>query len=108
MPTFLFEVLVRELVPQRDLSRPPLFQHAFILLNTPDAQEYEVVSGGSDLEITLYIWESEGRFHGSLDYDGALFDPTTISCFAGCFRLGRRYGVETKCAACATQFGQLR
>lgn len=81
-----FELLVRQLLPKRDLSRPPLFQHAFILLNTPDAQEYEVVSGGSDLEMTLYMWESEGKFHGSFEYDGAIFDPAMVSCLAGCFQ----------------------
>lgn len=80
-----FEVLVRELVTQRDLSRAPLSQIAFILLNTPQAQEYEVVSGGTALDMTLYMWEAEGRFKGSLEYDGALFDPATIACFTGCF-----------------------
>ncbi|MGA2250002.1 amino acid adenylation domain-containing protein [Terracidiphilus sp.] len=81
-----FEVLVRELVTKRDMSRSPLFQIAFVLLNTPGAQEYQVVSGGTDLDMTLYMWEAEGKFYGSLEYDGALFDPATISCFTGCFQ----------------------
>ncbi len=81
-----FDVLVREILTKRDLSRSPLFQIAFVLLNTPKAQEYEVVGGGTDLDMTLYMWEAEGRFHGSLEYDGALFDPATISCFTGCFQ----------------------
>lgn len=81
-----FEVLVRELLTKRDLSLSPLFQQAFILLNTPQAQDFEVVSGGTALDMTLYMWEAEGSFKGSLEYDGALFDPETISCFTGCFR----------------------
>ena len=79
-----FEILVRELLPKRDRSLAQLFQHAFILLNTPMAQEYEVVSGGTALDMTLYMWEAEEKFHGSLEYDGALFDSTTITCFVAC------------------------
>jgi amino acid adenylation domain-containing protein len=81
-----FEVLVRELLPKRDLSLSPLFQQAFILLNTPQAQEYDVVSGGTALDLTLYMWEAKGRFEGSLEYDSAHFDPATIACFTGCFK----------------------
>ena len=79
-----FEVLVRELLPKRDRSFPRSFEHAFILLNTPMAQDYEVVSGGTALDMTLYMWEADGKFHGSLEYDGALFDRATITCFAAC------------------------
>jgi len=84
-PDVPFEVLVRELLTKQDMSRSPLFQIAFVLLNTPGAQEYEVVSGGSNLDMTLYMWEAEGKFSGSLEYDGALFHPHTIGCFTGCF-----------------------
>jgi amino acid adenylation domain-containing protein len=78
-----FEVLVDELVKDRDLARSPLFQVAFILQNTPKANEYDVVSGGTALDLTLYIWESGGAFEGSLEYNANLFDPATISGFAG-------------------------
>jgi hypothetical protein len=81
-----FEALVRELRTRRDMSGSPHSQIAFVLLNTPGAQEYEVLSGGTDLDMTLYMWEAEGKFHGSLEYDSALFDPGTISRFTSCFQ----------------------
>jgi hypothetical protein len=36
--------------------------------------------------MTLYMWEADGKFHGSLEYDSALFDPGTISRFTSCFQ----------------------
>lgn len=81
-----FETLVRALVIGRDPIRSPLSQIAFVLLNTANAQEYEVVSGGTRLDMTLYMWETEDRFQGSLEYDRGLYDPATIACFAGCFQ----------------------
>jgi amino acid adenylation domain-containing protein len=81
-----FAVLMRELLPKRDLTLSPLFQHAFILLNTPRAQQYDVESGGTAIDMTLYMWEAAGRFQGSLEYDGALFDPATAACFTGSFQ----------------------
>lgn len=81
-----FEVLARELTTERDVSRSPLFQVACILLNTPKAQEYTVVSGGSTLDMTLYLWERDGRFEGSVEYDSALFDQQTIACLGGCYQ----------------------
>lgn len=81
-----FEILVRELATERSLSRSPLFQIAFIFLNTPKAQEYNVVSGGTTLDMTLYMWEADGYLEASLEYDRTLFDPETIACFAGCYQ----------------------
>ena len=79
-----FELLARELLRNRDRSISQLFQHAFILVNTPMAQDYEVVSGGMVLDMTLFMWETQGRFYGSLEYDSTLFDETTIACFVAC------------------------
>jgi amino acid adenylation domain-containing protein len=90
-----FEILVNELVTGRDLSRSPLFQVAFILQNTPAASDYDVVSGGTTLDLTLYMWDSDGVIGGSLEYNATLFDAKTIACFAGCF--------ETLAAAMAGQ-----
>lgn len=80
-----FELLVREVLPKRHAPFLQPFEHAFILLNTPMAQDYEVVSGGTALDMTLYMWEVQGKFHGSLEYDGALFDRATMASFVGCF-----------------------
>ena len=80
-----FEILVSELVTERDLSRAPLFQIAFILQNTPGSSEYDVVSGGTTLDMTLYMWTSNGVFGGCVEYNANLFTPEIIACFAGCY-----------------------
>jgi amino acid adenylation domain-containing protein len=62
-----------------------LFQTAFILQNTPASSEYEVISGGTGFDLTLYMWESNGTINGNLEYNPTLFEPETIAGFAGCY-----------------------
>jgi amino acid adenylation domain-containing protein len=80
-----FETLINKLVTERDLSRSPLFQIAFILQNTPSSSAYEVVSGGATFDMTLYMWESKGVIGGSFEYNANLFNCETIASFAGCY-----------------------
>jgi amino acid adenylation domain-containing protein len=80
-----FETVISEMVAERDLSRSPLFQTAFILQNTPMASDYKIVSGGMTFDMTLYMWESNGKYGGGIEYNANLFHPQTIACFAACF-----------------------
>ncbi len=38
----------------------------------------------------MYVWETEGGFEGSIEYDGHLFDASTIACLAGAYGRWRR------------------
>ncbi len=80
-----FETLVNQIPIERDLSRSPLFQVAFILQNTPGHSEYDIVSGGTAFDMTLYMWEANGFIGGSIEYSVDLFYPETIARFAGCY-----------------------
>jgi amino acid adenylation domain-containing protein len=81
-----FERVVSEVVRERNLARSPLFQTAFIEQRTPHAGEYRIVSGGTTFDLTMYAWETEGGYEGSIEYDGQLFDARTIACLAGAYR----------------------
>jgi amino acid adenylation domain-containing protein len=82
-----FARLVQELQPERDLSRNPLFQVAFQLLNMPGATQEEADSdvpvldvqrGAAVLDITLSVWESTQGLAGEFEYNRDLFDADTI------------------------------
>jgi amino acid adenylation domain-containing protein len=90
-----FAKLVQELQPERDLSRNPLFQVAFQLLNLPGAVDEEAESdvpvlgvqrGSAVLDITLSVWESAAGLAGEFEYNRDLFDAGTIE------RMGVHYG----------------
>ncbi|HVG10758.1 MAG TPA: amino acid adenylation domain-containing protein, partial [Thermoanaerobaculia bacterium] len=78
-----FEKLLAEVEPQRDLSRTPLFQVFFNLLNFPST---EVRLPGLTIEgigppepqakfdMTLYLVEDRGAVHLDLIYNAGLFD----------------------------------
>ncbi len=81
-----FELLVRELQPERDLSRHPLFQ-VLLAINPPEPQlelpgieaeeiETEVTAAGVDL--FLFVQERLGGFDAMWEYSTDLFDPETI------------------------------
>ncbi|RKH54315.1 non-ribosomal peptide synthetase, partial [Corallococcus llansteffanensis] len=81
-----FERLVEDLRPQRDLTRPPLFQALFALQNTsmPSLQLPGLSLRGLELEghnvkaeLELFLSESSNGFDGSLGYNTALFAPAT-------------------------------
>ena len=82
-----FARLVQELSPERDLSRNPLFQVAFQLLNAPTlGQEgsnsnYEVLEVQREtaiLDLTVSVWENADGLDGEIEYNTDLFDADTV------------------------------
>ncbi|HSU81126.1 MAG TPA: amino acid adenylation domain-containing protein, partial [Thermoanaerobaculia bacterium] len=89
-----FERVVEDLQPQRDLSRPPLFQVMFALQNA--ASERLELSGlrlqlipqevtAAKFELTLSLAETPAGLSGTIEYAIDLFDRATISRLAGHF-----------------------
>jgi amino acid adenylation domain-containing protein len=77
-----FEKLIEELNPKRDLSRNPLFQVLFNLLNLEDsnlnltgltATPVNIPEVNSKFEMTLYVKEQERQIHFDLTYNTDLF-----------------------------------
>ena len=85
-PDVPFEKLVNDLSPERDLASSPLFQVAFVLQNTPNASEYEIVGAGAPFDLTLYMWDSNGVIGGSIEYRSQLLDAKTVEHFADCYQ----------------------
>ena len=91
-----FEKLVEELNPERDLSRNPLFQVMFQLLESaggemalPDLEVSQLPSVSDrvrfDLEMYLRM-QSEGDLRGTVVYSIDLFDAATIDRLVGHFQ----------------------
>jgi amino acid adenylation domain-containing protein len=88
-----FEHLVERLAPERDLSRHPLVQAVFQVVNTPfdrvpwPGAEVEVFGSGTagtrlDLELHL-VEQADGTISGPLVYSSALFDRATAARLVG-------------------------
>ena len=82
-----FEKLIEELNPRRDLSRNPLFQVLFNLLNTEDinlnltgltATPVTIAEANSKFDITLYVKEAGSKIHFDLAYNTDLFAPARM------------------------------
>jgi amino acid adenylation domain-containing protein len=83
-----FEKLVETLQPDRDLSRPPLFQVMLVFHNTPQSelqlgsaklQVMNVESASTKFDLTLFVSEYAGGLKGVLDYSMDLFDAESIA-----------------------------
>ncbi|MCP4661145.1 MAG: amino acid adenylation domain-containing protein, partial [bacterium] len=89
-----FEKVVDLLLPERDLSRNPIFQLVLAVQNAPmpkaDMGELSVaISTDSQLtrfDLEFHLRPGPAGLHGLLAYDGHLFDATTIRRLAGHFR----------------------
>jgi len=83
-----FETLLAELQTERDLSRTPLFQVFFNMLNLPGGEvdlpglEVEFLTPpevGAKFDLTLYVREPEGRFDFEAVYNADLFNPERMA-----------------------------
>jgi amino acid adenylation domain-containing protein len=91
-----FERLVAELRPQRDLSRTPIFQAAFILQNSPlpalqipglSLQLLTVDRGAAQFDLTLLVSESADGLDAEFEYNRDLLERVTVERLATSFRL---------------------
>jgi len=83
-----FEKLVKELHPERDLSRNPLFQVMFVLQNTPVSpfklpdltlSPMEVEGGTSQFDLSLSVTDGQNGLIGKWEYNTDLFEGSTVS-----------------------------
>jgi amino acid adenylation domain-containing protein len=81
-----FEKLLEELRPERDLSRTPLFQVFFNMVNVaerakPEGLKIETISAGrveSKFDLTIYVRERDGSLHLNWVYNADLFQRDRI------------------------------
>ena len=83
-----FEMLVERLQPERDLSRNPLFQVTFQLLNIPggsplgtpsEGMSIDVERTASIVDLAVNLMEGPEGIAGHIEYDADLFDESTIA-----------------------------
>jgi amino acid adenylation domain-containing protein/non-ribosomal peptide synthase protein (TIGR01720 family) len=87
-----FEQLVEALQPERDLSRPPLFQVMLVhqqglalerALPGLTLRPLPVDGGTAKFDLTLYVTEGEQGLETALEYNADLFEPETAARMLG-------------------------
>ncbi|MDE3155809.1 MAG: amino acid adenylation domain-containing protein [Acidobacteriota bacterium] len=87
-----FEQLVQAVVPERDLSRAPLFQVMFVWQHASSAPvdlldlrwtPFAVDGGAAKFDLTLTMTEGRDGLAGNVEYSTDLFDAATMERFVG-------------------------
>ncbi|MCC6808530.1 MAG: amino acid adenylation domain-containing protein, partial [Deltaproteobacteria bacterium] len=88
-----FEKLVEALNPERSTARSPVFQVIFVLQNAPAGAgefspglTFEALTGQAvqaKFDLTVQLWEKQGRLEGTIEYATDLFDRETIERMVG-------------------------
>jgi amino acid adenylation domain-containing protein len=87
-----FEKLVETLLPERDLSKNPLFQVMFVLQNAPTTElqleglvssRVKTILESAKFDLTIELTEQQAGLRGRINYNTDLFDKTTIVRMAG-------------------------
>ncbi len=88
-----FEFLVQELLPERDMSRSPLFQVMFNYMLSYSAPSVDLPdltlrlerlhSGAAQFDINVDMWETGDGLYGVVEYVTDIFHDTTITRFVG-------------------------
>lgn len=98
-----FEKLVEVMAGKRDRSHAPLFQTAIVMQNTPrdfavasglEMSPHLVDNGTAKYDLTLFLWEQDGRLTGYWEYKTRLFRPETIAMFGECLQVLLRSAVD--------------
>lgn len=91
-----FDVLVKELRPDRAVSRNPLFQVMFVVQNAPATtaampdlavELLDVDTETAKFDLTLSILEAPEGLRVGFEYNADLFDAETIQRLLGCFEI---------------------
>ena len=102
-----FERLVEKLLPERDLSRSPLFQIMFALQNAPAAEwqlsgltlkQQRVELGVEKFDLTIFLTEHNKGLRVTFDYNTTLFDERAIREMAEHYK-----ALLTQCASSLSQ-----
>jgi amino acid adenylation domain-containing protein len=90
-----FDVLVKDLAPERHLNQNPLFQVAFVLLNARPRtvrmgdlvlNPIEIEDRGAMFDLTMSLFHGADGIRGSLVYNIDLFEAATMQRMADHFR----------------------